>query len=53
MCHNAFDTHDQLLADDIGHQVFLGGVDMIGQPKNADPVKKGKDDLIDRFVDAL
>src|ERR1700733_4343217 len=53
MCHYAFDAHDQLLTDDIGYQMLLGRMDVIGNPKNADPLEKGKNDMVDRFVDAF
>jgi hypothetical protein len=48
-----FDAHDQLLAYDIGNQMFLDRQDMIGLPEDADPVEKGEDELIDCAVDAL
>src|SRR5581483_11665485 len=51
--YSSLDAYDQLLTDDIGHQMLLRRLNMTGDPENADPVKKGEDDLCDAPVDAM
>ena len=50
---DGINANDQFLADNIGDQVLLGRVDMVGKPKNADPFEEGENDLGNGFFDAL
>lgn len=47
------DAHDELLADEVGHQVFLRRINVVGEPKDADLFHEGKDDLADGSFNAL
>ena len=51
--HSPFYAHDQLLTDNIGYQVLLGRMDMIGEPQQANAVQKREDDLGDGPVDTM
>src|ERR1700732_3123012 len=53
MGHYPFYSYDQLLAYDICYEVFLRGMDVVGEPENTNFVEKGKNDVVDRLIDAL
>lgn len=48
----AFDTCNQLLADQVCHQVFLGRIDPLRQPEYPHLLQERENDLGDRFFDA-
>src|SRR5690606_34716754 len=50
---HTFDAYNQFLADDIGNQVFLGRMNIIGEPENADLVQKRKNQVTDGLVNTF
>lgn len=45
-------SHDQFLAYDIGYEVFLGWIDMVGHPEDTDLFEEWEDDLSYGFIDS-
>ena len=53
MANGCLYPNDQLLPDDIGNQVLLRRVNMVGDPKNTNALKKRENNLHNRALNTL